>query len=50
MKNGLGRFTWKNKDVYIGEWKDDKRNGQGKMTYANGKVEEGKWENNKFLG
>ena len=29
IKNGRGKFTYPNGDVYDGEWKNDKRHGKG---------------------
>ena len=39
--NGQGKLTYKNGDVYEGEWKDGERHGQGKLTYKNGVVYKG---------
>ena len=36
MKDGNGKMTYKNGDIYIGEFKDDKREGKGLMTFVNG--------------
>jgi len=44
--NGYGTYIWDNGDVYLGEWKKDKKHGQGTMTL----VHKGQWENDKFLG
>ena len=41
---GFGVMTYKNGEVYEGEWKNDVRSGKGKMTYKNGDVYEGEWE------
>ncbi len=37
-------------DMYVGEYKDDKRHGQGTYTFADGTVEKGIWENDEFIG
>ncbi len=46
-KDGQGKYTWANGDIYEGEWKNDKRTWQGKCTWANGDIYEGEWKNNK---
>jgi uncharacterized protein (DUF1697 family) len=40
-------MTYKNGNIYDGEWKDNKQNGKGKMTYKNGDIYDGYWEDNK---
>jgi len=49
LKEGTGKMTYANGDIYDGQWLDNKKNGLGKMTYAAGKVEEGIWENNEQI-
>ncbi|KAF4320406.1 hypothetical protein BBO99_00005768 [Phytophthora kernoviae] len=43
-KNGLGKMTFANEDVYHGEWKADKMTGEGSYMYANGDIFSGKFE------
>ena len=41
----LGTYTYPNKDVYVGEWKDDKRHGNGTYTYnESGSIYVGMWD------
>ena len=49
MRQGHGTFTYKNGNVYVGEWVNFQRHGKGKLTFANGNKQEGRWENGKFL-
>jgi len=43
-KNGLGKMTFPNGDVYFGEWKDNKMDGEGTYTYSKTKdVYSGSW-------
>lgn len=44
LRNGKGKYTMPNRDVYVGEWKDDKLNGKGKYILAIGHVYEGDFE------
>ena len=50
LKNGFGRYFYKNGDIYEGDWINDKKQGRGKIIYNDSTVEEGLWENDKFLG
>jgi hypothetical protein len=64
VQNGHGRFEFKNKIVYVGEWKmingKKLRHGHGKMSVPGISVGQGKtlgdeeydgeWENNKMSG
>ena len=43
-------FTYTNGDIYIGEFKNNKRHGQGTFTSDDGTQYVGKWGNNKFNG
>jgi hypothetical protein len=43
LKQGKGKMTYANGDVYVGEFINNKRQGIGKMTYKNGAVYEGNW-------
>jgi len=59
IRNGKGKMTYKNGDVYDGEWKNNEKHGKGKMTYGkdgdvhkkykNG-VYEGHWINDQKWG
>lgn len=42
--SGVGKFYYKNGDVYDGEWKDGQRHGKGKMIYSDGYYV-GEWKN-----
>ena len=46
---GIMRYT-EEKNVYEGEWRDDKKNGTGIMRYESGDKYEGEWENDKMNG
>ena len=48
VRNGEGKFTYKNGDIYEGPWKDDKRHGVGKYTFASGKVKNGRFDKGDF--
>jgi radial spoke head protein 1 len=46
-KNGLGRSLFVNGDMYIGEYKNNKREGVGTYFWAsNGNIYTGRWKNN----
>ena len=45
-KNGHGKYTWADGDVYNGDWLADKIHGKGKYTWANGNVYDGDWLEN----
>ena len=49
-KNGTGTFIWKNKDKYVGEWKNEKPHGKGIFTYADGGVYDGEFNEGKKHG
>ena len=49
-KDGHGKYTFKNGDLYIGEFKADMFSGQGILLYSNGNKTIGTWENNKRNG
>jgi hypothetical protein len=50
IMNGSGKMTYSNKNVYEGEFYNDKFSGSGKMTYSNKNVYEGEFYNDKFSG
>ena len=50
LKEGRGRFEYKNGDIYDGEWKNDQREGKGVHTFQNGDIYEGDFKNNKQDG
>ena len=43
-------MTYANKDVYDGEWKNDRKEGRGTMNYHNGDVYEGEFSKGKLHG
>ena len=40
-KEGRGKYTFANGDVYDGEWKADKRHGHGELVCVNGNCYKG---------
>jgi hypothetical protein len=48
LENGV--MTYKNGDVYHGNWTNHQREGRGKMTYKNGDVYHGNWTNDQREG
>lgn len=44
MRQGFGMYIWKNKDFWMGYWKEDKRKGSGTYVYYNGKIITGTWD------
>ena len=48
--NCFAVFTYANGEIYIGEYKNDKRHGQGTFSFNDGTQYVGKWKNNKFDG
>ena len=50
LKEGRGRFEYKNGDIYTGEWKNDQMEGKGVYTFNNGNIYEGEFKNNKQNG
>ena len=49
-RTGIGKFTWPNKQVFEGEWVDDRRNGQGILYMPDGSKFEGVWTNDVLSG
>ena len=49
-RNGRGKVTCANGDVYEGEYKDNKKHGHGKYTWPDANVYEGEWRGNKRNG
>ena len=45
IKNGYGIMKYKNKNIYVGNWYNDKKNFKGIMKYNNGDIYEGYWNN-----
>ena len=43
-------MTYANKDIYDGEWKDDRKDGQGTMKFNNGDVYKGEFSKGKIHG
>jgi hypothetical protein len=50
MREGKGKFIYKNGDVLEGEWKNGNMNGQGKLTFITGESYEGEWKNGRMNG
>jgi hypothetical protein len=48
--NCVGTITFANGDIYVGEWRDNKRNGQGTYTFANGDKYVGEYKDDKRNG
>ena len=44
---GMGTYTWKNGDIYTGQWKNDLQNGHGKLTKKGGDVFDGTFKDGK---
>ena len=44
-RQGVGKMTYENGEIYDGSWSNDKKQGNGKMTYKNGGVFESEWRN-----
>ena len=44
--NGRGTYKFANGDVYVGEFRDNKRNGKGTLSYADGRppLDSGVWK------
>ena len=50
LPNGQGTYTWKNGNIYTGDWKLGKRSGKGSLySSANGEKITGYWKNNEFV-
>eukprot|EP01083_Nonionella_stella_P274207 930665_1 len=48
---GIGKYVWKSRDVYIGQFKANNLNGKGKYTVnVTGKSYSGQWLNNEMKG
>lgn len=41
MKNGEGRYIFKNGDIYEGKWVNNMRHGEGRIITPKGDVKEG---------
>lgn len=51
MRDGYGKYRYKNGDTYEGEWMDNNINGHGKYTWVwENKSTEGPWINGKKDG
>ena len=48
--NCFGLYRLSNGDIYIGEWRDDKKHGQGTLTYVAGAKYVGGWKENNWHG
>ena len=47
--HGKGRMTYRNGDMYWGEWKDGQRHGKGTYTLAYGRKYVGRFKNGEFV-
>ncbi|MBP7473676.1 MAG: hypothetical protein KBF83_07720 [Pyrinomonadaceae bacterium] len=47
---GHGTYTFKNGQVYVGQFSDNLRNGKGRFTFSDGSVYEGSFVNDNFIG
>lgn len=45
MKSGKGKYTFKNGDIYEGEWKQNNYHGKGTLLYHDGTYFKGLWKN-----
>ena len=50
VKQGKGRMTWHDGQVYEGEWKDNVSHGKGKLSWSNGAIYEGEFKDDKMNG
>ncbi len=51
MRNGTGKFFYKEGSYYDGEWLNNKMHGKGMLYYASGKLAyDGEWYNDQFNG
>lgn len=49
-RHGKGMYSFPNKDIYMGLWKDDKFNNDGLYIYSNGEKYNGKFSEGKKNG
>lgn len=49
-RHGKGVMTYRNGDVYEGEWVSNRRNGNGTMRYASGERYQGQWKDDERHG
>ena len=45
IRSGSGKQTWRDKSMYLGNFKEDQMNGNGTITYPNGSIYSGNWLN-----
>lgn len=50
IRHGFGKYTWKDGDSYIGEWKFGKMHGKGCKTMQDGSFYDGEWNNGLACG
>ena len=48
-RDGKGKITLYDGEVYEGNWKDDMKHGAGVLTTADGKKYEGEWLEDKYI-
>lgn len=49
VREGKGRMTYSNRDVYLGTWQNDRRTGDGVCWFASGAVFHGIWQFDKMV-
>jgi len=47
MANGKGRIIHSNRDIYEGDWENDKAHGNGTYTHDDGAKYMGQWKDDK---
>ena len=50
LPDGIGLYTYLNKEEYQGYFQNGNKEGYGTFLYSNGDIFEGKWKNNKKNG
>jgi hypothetical protein len=50
MISGKGRIIYSNRDIYTGEFKNNKKDGKGEYLRENGEILIGTWKNDMKMG